>query len=197
MAARPVHFLRIGSLLRCLSRCLASKHGITKSYIVSSQMFKLQTSSESLNRHTLYLPWELRRVLSRVPGKTQLAQLRVKVKVVCLWRLPPCLISYQIVWTSALILWSDLDLIPSANLTLNHAPPPRLSCFTPRAHTSNGICRQNRNAMSSVHDKLSQSRKENFEMATHQVLTGCSTQSDVAFFETGSSLVYGCFDILS
>ena len=34
-------------------------------------------------------------------------------------------------------------------------------------------------------------------MATHQVLTGCSTQSDVAFFETGSSLVYGCFDILS
>ncbi len=75
------------------------------------------------------------------------------------WLLPPCLINYHIVWTSALILWSDLDLSSSANLTLNHAPPPRLSCFTPRAHTSNGICGQNKNPMSSVHDKLSHSKK--------------------------------------
>ena len=113
MAARPVHFLRIGSLLRCLSRCLASKHGITKSYIVSCQMFKLQTSSESLNRHTLYLPWELRRVLSRCLGRPNSPNCELKSKWY-VWE------DFHLVWS---VIKSSEHLHWSFDLILISFPP--------------------------------------------------------------------------
>ena len=186
MAARPVHFLRIESLLMCFSTCLASKHGITKSYI----FFRPRFQASNLVR---VLDWMVTRCTCLESfagccpgclGRPNSPNCELKSK----WYVCE---DFHLVWStiksSEHLHWSfDLILI---SLTLNHAPPPRLSCFTPRAHTSNGICGQNRNAMSSVHDKLSQSKKDNFEMAAHQVLTGWSTQSDnVAVFETGSSL---------
>ena len=139
MAARPVHFLRIGSFWGAFRGAL--RPNMESPSLI---LFRLRCSSFKPRQS----PWIVTRCTCLESfagccpgclGRPNSPNCELKSKwYVCedfhlVWSV------YQIVWTSALILWSDLDLIPSANLTLNHAPPPRLSCFTPRAHTSNGI----------------------------------------------------------